>query len=169
MLGEDPARRPGLAPAAEGAELQDPGIVARYRSLFAAHGIAPNRLDLIGWIAGSGGHLPLYARIDVALDPFPYNGTLTTLEALWMGVPVVTLRGDRHAARVGASILTHLGRPDLIAESEDAYVKRAVELVSARTDRSAFRAALETSPLMDGARLARELETAYRALLTDAP
>jgi protein O-GlcNAc transferase len=153
----------------KGLSFEDPGIAARYRSLFAAHGIAPDRLDLIGWVAGSGGHLPLYARIDVALDPFPYNGTLTTLEALWMGVPVVSLRGDRHAARVGASILSHLGRPDLIAASEDAYVKKAGELVSARADRAALRASLEASPLMDGARLARELETAYRLLLTDAP
>ncbi len=153
----------------KGLSFEDPGIAARYRGLFEAHGIASERLDLIGWVAGSGGHLPLYARIDVALDPFPYNGTLTTLEALWMGVPVVTLRGDRHAARVGASILTHLGRSDLIAEDEDAYVKRAASLVAERTDRAALRASLEASPLMDGARLARELEAAYRTLLTDAP
>jgi len=86
-----------------------------------------------------------------------------------MGVPVVTLAGDRHAARVGASILTHLGRTDLIAETQDAYVKRAAELVGQRADRVALRAAFEASPLIDGARLARELEAAYRALLTDAP
>ena len=152
----------------KGLSFEDPGIVARYRSLFAAHGIAPERLDLIGWVAGSGGHLPLYARIDVALDPFPYNGTLTTLEALWMGVPVVTLRGDRHAARVGASILTHLGRSDLVVADEAAYVKRAADLVRAKTDRASLRAALAASPLMDGARLARELEAAYTALLKDA-
>jgi len=152
----------------KGLSFEDPGIVARYRALFAAHGIAPERLDLIGWVAGSGGHLPLYARIDVALDPFPYNGTLTTLEALWMGVPVVSLRGDRHAARVGASILTHLGRGDLIAVDEAAYVKLAAAQSRAKTDRAALRAALEKSPLMDGARLARELESAYRNLLTGA-
>ncbi len=152
----------------KGLSFEDPGIVARYRALFAANGIAPERLDLVGWVAGSGGHLPLYARIDVALDPFPYNGTLTTLEALWMGVPVVALAGDRHAARVGASILTHLGCHDLIAADEAAYVKLAAGLVRAKTDRATLRAALAASPLMDGARLARELEAAYRELLRDA-
>ncbi len=148
---------------------EDPGIVARYRGLFAAHAIAPERLDLVGWVAGSGGHLGLYSKIDVALDPFPYNGTITTLEALWMGVPVVALAGDRHGGRVGASILTHLGRPDLIAADEDAYVRLALETLGARTDRAGLRAKLAASPLMDGKRLARALEAAWTGLLKDAP
>ncbi|MBI3507965.1 MAG: tetratricopeptide repeat protein [Proteobacteria bacterium] len=152
----------------KGLSFEDPGIAARYRALFAAHGIPAERLDIVGWIAGSGGHLPLYGRIDVALDPFPYNGTLTTLEALWMGVPVVSLRGDRHASRVGASILTHLGRPDLIAADEADYVRLAAGLVRQKTDRASLRASFEGSPLMDGARLARELEAAYRDLVRDA-
>ncbi|MBL8807313.1 MAG: tetratricopeptide repeat protein [Rhodospirillales bacterium] len=148
---------------------EDPGIVARYRALFAANGIEPARIDLVGWVAGSGGHLGLYSRVDVALDPFPYNGTITTLEALWMGVPVVTLAGDRHAARVGASILTHAGRADLIAADEADYVARAVAALRAAEDRAALRARLGASPLMDGKRLARELTRAWTQALRDVP
>ena len=64
--------------------------------------------------------------VDIGLDPFPYNGTITTCEALWMGVAVVTLRGDRHSSRVGASILTRVGLKELITASEDEYVARVV-------------------------------------------
>ena len=65
----------------------------------------------------------MYHRVDIALDPFPYNGTTTTCEALWMGVPVVTLRGGRHAGRVGASLLSQIGLPNLIANSVEEYVE----------------------------------------------
>ncbi|MBI1246179.1 MAG: tetratricopeptide repeat protein [Alphaproteobacteria bacterium] len=152
----------------KGLSFEDAGIAARYRELFAAHGISPDRLDLVGWIGGSGGHLDLYSRIDVALDPLVYNGTLTTLEALWMGVPVVSLAGDRHGARVGASILTHLGRPSLIAASEDDYVERALEALRVRSDRAGLRAQLAASPLMDGKRLARALTGIWQDLFKGA-
>jgi len=146
---------------------EDPGIAARYRGLFEGHCIDPARVECVGWIGEPGGHLALYSRIDVALDPFPYNGTLTTLEALWAGVPVVTLAGDRHSARVGTSILTRIGRADLVAADEDAYVRLAAETLARGTDRAALRAALVASPLMDGEKLARGLEAAYRDFLRD--
>jgi len=146
---------------------EDPGVAARYRGLFEGHGIDPARVEFVGWIGDPGGHLALYSRVDAALDPFPYNGTLTTLEALWAGVPVVTLAGDRHAARVGASILTRIGRADLVAADEDAYVRLAAATLAKGVDRAAIRAALAASPLMDGARLARGLEAAYRDRLRD--
>ena len=141
---------------------------ARLEAGFAAHGIAANRLMLEG-VAPHHELLARYGAADIALDSLPYSGGVTTLEALWMGVPVVALAGDRHAGRVGASILTHLGRPDLIAADEDAYVRLALETLGARTDRAGLRAKLAASPLMDGKRLARALEAAWTGLLKDAP
>ena len=80
---------------------------------FVDRGVAPERIELFGPLPDAADHLRLYTSLDIALDPFPYNGTTTTCEALWMGVPVITLRGKRHAGRVSASILHHIrpGRP----------------------------------------------------------
>jgi predicted O-linked N-acetylglucosamine transferase (SPINDLY family) len=144
---------------------EDPGVVARFRRLFEGYGVDPARVVFVGWVGEPGGHLALYSRVDVALDPFPYNGTLTTLEALWAGVPVVTLAGDRHAARVGTAILTRIGRADLVAADESAYVRLAADAIRLPADRAALRAALAASSLMDGRRVARGLEAAYRDLL----
>jgi predicted O-linked N-acetylglucosamine transferase (SPINDLY family) len=114
-------------------------------------------------------HLALYARVDVALDTFPYNGTTTTCEALWMGVPVVTLAGETHVERVGASLLTRVGLPDLVAESAEAYVATAVALADDASRRRALRATLRErlrrSPLMDPLLLTRSIEQAYRAMV----
>ena len=112
------------------ASLVDPATQARYRDLFAAHGVAAERVDLVAYVQERGGHLGLYNRIDIALDTFPYNGTTTTCEALWMGVPVVTFRGERHAARVGASLLDAVGLDELVAPSVEAYVALARDLAA---------------------------------------
>jgi protein O-GlcNAc transferase len=112
--------------------------------------------------------LSLYDRIDIALDPFPYNGTTTTCEALWMGVPVVTLLGDRHAGRVGASLLTHAGLTDWIAGTVEDYVQIAATLAGdpahLRDLRYSLRPRLASSPLCDGRAFARKLEAAYRSM-----
>lgn len=138
---------------------------AHVRNEFMARGIATERLILHGWIARDESPIALYNDVDIGLDPFPYNGTTTTFEALWMGVPVVTVRGNIHAARVGASILTHAGYPELIAESRADYVRRAVELAAdgSRINhyRRELRDALLGSPLCDGARFSGELEQAF--------
>jgi predicted O-linked N-acetylglucosamine transferase (SPINDLY family) len=139
-------------------------LLARFRE----RGVAAERIELAAQLPDPAEHLALYDRIDIALDPFPYNGTTTTCEALWMGVPVVTLRGDRHAGRVGASLLGELGLADLIADSVEDYVEIAVALAAdperlqdlRRTLRSRFAA----SQLCDGAGFARKIEAAFRAM-----
>src|ERR1700742_5126639 len=105
-------------------------------------GVAADRIELVGWLASAADHLALYDRIDIALDPFPYNGTTTTCEALWMGVPVVTLRGDRHAGRVSASLLTQLDLTDWIAGSADEYLEIAARLALDPVQLAALRQSL---------------------------
>lgn len=148
-------------------QLADEATGDRYRALFAGHGIAPERVELLATVPSLADHLALYGRVDVALDPFPYNGTTTTCEALWMGVPVVTLRGDRHAARVGTSLLTTLGLEALIANSPAEYVERAGSLIQDAGRLGAFRASLRDlmrrSSLCDAAGHARAMEKAFRA------
>lgn len=157
---------PGSRLVLKSKPLSDPMARDRYLRLFAAHGIHADRLELLGWIATKDSHLVQYNRVHVALDPFPYNGTTTTCEALWMGVPVVTLAGQVHAARVGVSILSHLGLPELIARDNEEYVEIAVRLAQ-NPDRLAelrrtLRDRMRASPLLDGPAFARAVENAYR-------
>ncbi len=98
----------------------------------AAAGIAPDRLGLLERTARTEQHLEVYNQVDIALDTFPYQGTTTTCEALWMGRPVVCLAGDRHAARVGVSLLHAVGHPEWVAETPEDYVRIAAELASDR-------------------------------------
>jgi protein O-GlcNAc transferase len=148
--------------------LADLDTVARLRKEFAALGIEPDRLELNGTELSQANHLGLYQRVDIALDPFPYNGTTTTCEALWMGVPVVTLAGRTHVARVGASLLTHLGAPDWIAGSREHYVTRCRELAGDLPRLAAIRAGLRErmrlGPLCDAAAFTRGLEDAFRTM-----
>jgi predicted O-linked N-acetylglucosamine transferase (SPINDLY family) len=125
-------------------------------------------VELAAQLPGTAAHLAAYHQVDIALDPFPYNGTTTTCEALWMGVPVVTLRGDRHAGRVGASLLTQVGLPDLIAASVEEYVEIAAALAgdAARLSdvRRSLRQRMAASPLCDGRAFARKIESAFRSM-----
>ena len=138
----------------------------RYLDLFSAHGIGAERLDLLPSTVKHSEYLGTYERIDIALDPFPYNGGNTSLEAAWMGVPIIALRGDRCVSRMGASVLTQLGLTDLVAENPEAYVEIATDLASdlARlTDlRRELRPRMAASPLCDAKTFAREVEAAYR-------
>ncbi|MGD1276313.1 MAG: tetratricopeptide repeat protein [Tepidisphaeraceae bacterium] len=146
------------------------GAPARQQVLerFAARGIAADRLELHGRIASPAGHLELYHQIDIALDTYPYHGTTTSCEAMWMGVPVVTLAGKTHASRVGVSLLSNVGLEQLIAQTAEQYVQIAADLakdVDALSKlRSALRSRLAASPLLDGSGLAREVEAAYRVM-----
>jgi predicted O-linked N-acetylglucosamine transferase (SPINDLY family) len=103
----------------------DQSVSERYLEMFHAHGIADDRVETRAWALTSLQHLSMYSEVDLALDTFPYNGTTTTCESLWMGVPVITLAGDRHAGRVGSSILMNVGLEGLVARTHDEYVTLA--------------------------------------------
>jgi len=142
---------------------------ARIQRAFEQAGVSAARIELRGWIPRQNDPLAAYGDADIALDTFPYNGTTTTFEALWMGVPVVTLRGSRHAARVGASVLTHLGRPEWIADDTEKYVATVIEIASdlpgLERQRQMLRSTLARSTLGDARGFARKMETVYRELL----
>lgn len=137
-------------------------------SRFARHDIAVGRVDLVPMVIAKAEHLDMYRHVDLALDPFPYNGATTTCEALSMGVPVIVLRGKRHAARVGASLLTAVGLEELIAEDEDGYLERAIGLArdpGRLADlRGGLRDAMRRSPLCDAADFSAAVERAYRSM-----
>lgn len=148
--------------------LADEGVRERYRQIAADAGLPPERLELIGHVKDLAAHLALYAEVDVALDPFPYAGTTTTCEALWMGVPVVTLCGNSHAGRVGASLLTTTGLSEFIAESAGEAEGIARDLLSdtARLDdmRETLRGKVAGSPLCDAGAFTATLEDAVHAM-----
>jgi protein O-GlcNAc transferase len=142
-------------------------VTARIVERFAQRRVESDRVILHGWRPAAGGHLELYGEVDVALDTFPYNGGTTTCEALWMGVPVVSLSGATHASRMGRSILSAVGLPELVGETPEQFVATAVALVRDRSKLAALRAGLRermrASPLMDGRAFTGALEMAYRA------
>lgn len=148
-------------------QLQD----ARTRSLlaqrFAAHGIDVGRLILEG-LPTRESSLEAYNRIDIALDPFPYPGGTTTVEALWMGVPVLTLAGQRLVSRMGESYLQNAGLPHWIARDREEYLARAVryaaDLPALSALRQGLRARVLASPIFDAPRFARHFEQAIRGM-----
>jgi len=152
-------KSPGLGDAAPRQQLLE---------RFAAQGISAQRLELQARIASLGSHLQLYHRADIALDPFPYHGTTTTCEALWMGVPVVSLAGKHHASRVGVSLLSNVGLPQLIAQDPRGYVQIAVGLANDLPTlielRIGLRDRVAHSPLLDAPGFARSVEAAYREM-----
>ncbi len=136
---------------------------AEISSRFAAQGIDPERLLLKGVADTTCAHLEQYALVDIALDTFPYNGTTTIFEALYMGVPVVGLSGKTHGSRVGASILTRTGLEQLVARTPQQYLQIATALARQIEDlqglRTGMRSRLEASGLLDKERFARDFST----------
>lgn len=140
----------------------------RLLQAFARRGIDPARIELRPETADKSQHLATYNHVDIALDAFPYHGTTTTIEALLMGVPVLSVIGEAHHARVGASLLHAIGQPDWCTRNATELAQRAGELASNRARLHSLRHELRTrllaSPICDATRVTRQLETHYRAL-----
>jgi predicted O-linked N-acetylglucosamine transferase (SPINDLY family) len=140
----------------------------RVEGIFVSHGIAAERIFMRTVTTTPLEHMEEYAKVDIALDTYPYNGTTTTCEALWNGVPVVTRAGRSHISRVGLSFLESLNLPALIAHSDDEYIDIAVRTAQNRTLlrklRSELRGKMASSSLMDAAGLTRALEKGYEEM-----
>jgi len=162
---------PGSRLILKNIDLGTPFVASRTRDRLAAMGVAPERIEMLGFEKEQRSHLSAYDMIDIALDTLPYHGTTTTCESLLMGVPVVTLVGDRHASRVGLSLFSAVGLPQLAVRSPDEFVRIASSLVSDRAAlaslRKSLRARLLSSPLCDAAshagRFGAELRGIWRA------
>lgn len=156
---------PGARLVLKAHQFGEPATRARFEAAFAAHGIEPSRLELR---AGSPHRqlLAQYNEIDVVLDPFPYSGGLTTCEALWMGVPTVSVPGETFASRHSASHMSNAGLADWVVADLDAYVARAAAAAADLPGLAALRAGLREhvrrSPLCDAPRFGRNLGAALR-------
>lgn len=161
--------------------LREPALQQQVRDRLAHQGIDPSRLEIMGPIADQSQHLEIYNRIDIALDTFPYNGTTTTCDALWMGVPVICLKGLWHASRVSASLLhasglSTIGPNRLIAESREEYIvlarNLAQDLLSAQPAvrqraveaRAAQRDTMAASVLCDGPGFTKRVEASLTSM-----
>lgn len=138
------------------------------RARFAAYGVHRDRVVLLAFTAGRAEHLRAYDQLDLALDCFPYSGTTTTCEALLMSVPVLTLCGRSHRQNVSASILSAAGLPELVATSEDDFVRRACELLAAPDRLARYRATIRdrflASPMCDAERYGAEVGRAFEEM-----
>jgi len=150
--------------------LSDPKVQEYVINKFKCHGVE-NEIKCTGFIKNMQSHLAMYHQVDLALDPFPYNGTTTTCDALWMGVPVLTRCGKTHASRVGASILSCIGMGDLVAYSDKEYVSKAIYLCQhidiLRAIRKQLRQLCLQSPLMDCLSFTQSMEKIYDGLVRE--
>jgi predicted O-linked N-acetylglucosamine transferase (SPINDLY family) len=146
--------------------LAESSIVTQVQERMRRLGVPVDRVDLSGARATTAEHLAAYSLVDIALDTFPYNGTTTTCEAFFMGVPVIAVAGNRHASRVGASLLRAIGRPEWIAPTPDLYRKTAIDLANVpaqlKTIRQELRTVMSQSLLMNHAEQATRFGAALR-------
>ena len=151
-------------------QLDAPAACESTRARFAAHGIAPDRLILEGR-SPRAEYFTAYNRIDIALSPFPYPGGTTSVEGLWMGVPVLCLQGDRFLSNICTSMLHSAGLAHWIAADLDDYVAKAVAFAQDGAQLAALRATLRpsllASPLCDAARFARNLEAVFESIWSE--
>jgi predicted O-linked N-acetylglucosamine transferase (SPINDLY family) len=165
---------PGSRLVLKASQFLCPEVRARFTNRFAAAGLTTDRFELLPVVKDKSSHLAMYGRIDIALDTFPYNGTTTTCEALYMGVPVVGHNGSVHAGRVGVSLLSAVGIPELIARDTSEYESIAATLARDKDRLAEYQRTLRTrilgSPLCDGPgygiRFGQALRAAWRAHCT---
>jgi predicted O-linked N-acetylglucosamine transferase (SPINDLY family) len=154
--------------AVQTGQFKDEGLRIHIASMLRGAGLPDERLELLDDPPNYTTYLERFGQFDVMLDPSPYSGVTTTCEALWQGVPVVSFAGDRHAARAGASVLTHAGLTELVADTHEGYVERAIALGRDRPRLAAIRASLRerlrASPLCDQRGFARAVEQAFAAI-----
>jgi predicted O-linked N-acetylglucosamine transferase (SPINDLY family) len=150
------------------AGLDEPATEKYVREMFAQYGLGGDQLVLVGSDPSMRAHLERYGHIDLALDCYPYHGTTTSCEAMWMGVPSIVLIGPTHVSRVGLSLLTNLGLSEFAAMSNDQFVEIAVsaakDLDRLAEVRRTMRERMRSSPLMDVQGFCREIEDAYREM-----
>lgn len=148
--------------------LKEPSVRKITRDRFSSHGVDPDRIEMKGFSADRLGHFSEYQKIDMALDPFPYSGVTTSVEALWMGRPVLTLMGHRNSGRAGTSINKTIGLKDWIASSPQEYLDKAIAFAGAPDElghlSSGLRTRLIESHVCDAPRFARNLERALREM-----
>lgn len=144
----------------------EPDVRERCLAAFRENGIEETRIEFLDDFNDRSSHLKIYQQLDIALDPFPFTGSTTTFEALWMGVPVVTLAGETMVGRWSTSMLRRIGQPDWIARKEDEYIaicqRLASDLEQLEQLRYTLRDKVSQSPLCDAAGRTRQLERIYR-------
>ncbi len=150
-------------------QLREPLVQKRIRDDFARFGVDPARIDMESFVPSVHDHLSQYGLVDLALDTFPYNGTTTTCEAMWMGVPVLSMAGTNHRSRVGLSLMSAMGLAnELVAPSLDDYIERAIawgrDPQYLAEIRQKMRPMMAASPLRDEVGFTRQLEKTYRDL-----
>jgi protein O-GlcNAc transferase len=161
-----------------GAQLRVVGVPGKsaedvFRKCIESHGVDPRRIETVARLGSIHEYFAAIGKVDVALDTFPYNGATTTLDTLWMGVPMVALAGSSAVARSSFSLLNSLAAPELIATSSADLVARNVALASdthsRQTLRRSLRSRLERSPLMDAQGFTRGLEEGFRTMWRNGP
>lgn len=136
---------------------------------FARNGVSADRIEFLSGNTNRHEHLLRYRQVDAALDTFPFNGATTTFESLWMGVPVITVQGDRFISRAAGSICVLAGLSEVVCEDEDSFVRRASDLESlqrlSRSCRDTLRSRILRSPLCDSQGYAREIESHFSSII----
>ena len=158
---------PGSRLLLKAAQFDEPSVCDDVKARFAVHGVVDDRLLLSGRSSRED-YLKAYHQVDIGLDPFPFTGGTTTVESLWMGVPVLTLAGERLLARQGVGMMMNAGLPEWVVDSADAYVERAAARAGDAPALAALRGRLReqvlASPLFDAPRFAGHLEQALRGM-----